>query len=68
MSFTQQWVLFHMLHLGFRGDVRGLLGVEAEFAGFVAFAREVVVDGDGVGGGIGLVAFVVEEDEVDGGC
>ena len=28
--------------------MRRLLGVEAEFAGFVAFAGEVKVDGDGI--------------------
>lgn len=55
-----------MLHFGLRGDVRDLLGVEAEFAGFVAFAREVVVDGDGIGG-VRLVVFVRKEEEGDGG-
>ena len=43
--------------------MRGFLGVEAELAGLVAFAREVVVDGDG-SGREGLVAS--EEEEVDG--
>ena len=37
--------------------------MEAELAGFVAFTREVVVDGDGLGTA-GLV--VSEEEEVDG--
>ena len=43
--------------------MREFLGVEAELAGFVAFAREVVVDGDG-GGGRRLAAF--QEEAVDG--
>lgn len=55
-----------MLHFGLRGDVRDLLGVAAKFVAFVAFAREVVVDGDGVGG-VRLVGFVEKGEEGDGG-
>lgn len=43
--------------------MRGFLGVEAELAGLVAFAREVVVDGDGSGN---RRLVTSEEDEVDG--
>lgn len=43
--------------------MQGLFSVKAELAGPVAFAGEVVVDGDGLGAG-GFVVF--EEEVVDG--